>query len=99
MPPAAYELGQPPHNESQKSRKLGHCAAQLHLQPYERLDAIDTNGDLAARYFDARGLILTAYTFRTADYQLLRSIEVAEDTIFSDPACRMALEALARCVS
>lgn len=98
VPPAAYELGHPPHNESQKSRKLGHCAAQLYLQPYERPNTLDANGALATRYFDARGFILTANTFRTVDYQLLRSIEVAEDTIFSDPACRMALEALARYV-
>lgn len=93
--PAARELGKPPHNPTPTRHKLGHCAAQLYLQPYEHPRRSNVNKNLATRYFKARGLDLKEGSFRTADYQVLRGIEVAENTLFSDPACRLALEALA----
>ena len=93
--PAAQELGQPPHDETRKSHKLGHCAAQLYLQPYEYPGDLDVNRSIAIQYFLKRGLSVTQNSFRTVDYQLLRATEVAENTLFTDPACRVALEAIA----
>ena len=88
--PAAFERGQPPHNESQTSRVLGHCAAQLCLKPASKDRAT------AASYSKKHSLRLNEGAFRVAEYQLQRGLEVAETTLFSDPACRTALVALAQ---
>jgi hypothetical protein len=76
-------------------RRLGHCAAQFFLRPYEHPEALNANKTHVSRYFQRHNVTLADDNFRVIGYQLLRGIEAAQLTIFSDPECRLALELLA----
>lgn len=82
-PPAPFQL-------------FGYCIAQLKLRPLERPGRPETARLAVASFFGRQGVTLRDGSFRLSDYQLLRNIEVAQDTILADNDCRAALELLAR---
>lgn len=80
-------------------KKHGNCAAQFALKPYEKPEAPGANRAQAEAYFASRGVALTSGAFKLVTYQLVRGIEVGQQTIFADPRARAALLTLARCAN
>ncbi len=81
---------------SSSFRLFGYCAAQLRLQSPDHPQRPGAASAAAASFFARQGFALQDGSFKLTDYQILRDIEVAEQTIFADSDCRSALELLAR---